>query len=76
MGFDSSFSRYSRFPKPFVQNLIFEGAGIRGIAYCGVITTLDSAGILQGIEKVAGTSAGTITVLAVSLGTLRQRFKK
>jgi NTE family protein len=54
--------------KPPIKNLVFEGAGIRGIAYCGVITELESRNMLQQIEKVGGTSAGAITALTVSLG--------
>ena len=53
---------------PVIKNLVFEGAGIRGVAYCGVISELESNGILPQIEKVAGTSAGAIVALTVSLG--------
>ena len=51
-----------------VKNLIFEGAGIRGIAYCGAIRELEDQGLMKGIERVGGTSAGAITALALSLG--------
>ena len=51
-----------------IRNLAFEGAGIRGIAYAGVIDELERHGRLQGIEKVGGTSAGAITAMMVSLG--------
>lgn len=51
-----------------VRNLVFEGAGIRGIAYCGAIKALEDNGQLLGIEKVGGTSAGAVTALCVSLG--------
>ncbi|MCP2042773.1 patatin-like phospholipase family protein [Pontibacter sp. HSC-36F09] len=51
-----------------IRNLAFEGAGIRGIAYAGVIDELERHGKLQGIEKVGGTSAGAITAMMVSLG--------
>jgi len=54
--------------KPVVRNLVFEGAGIRGIAYAGVISELESNNMLLAVEKVGGTSAGAITALAVSLG--------
>lgn len=50
------------------ENLIFEGAGIRGIAYSGVLKELESSEILKGISRVGGTSAGAITALMVSLG--------
>lgn len=50
------------------KNLVFEGAGIRGIAYCGTLKILEEQNILEDIEKVGGTSAGAITALMVSLG--------
>lgn len=50
------------------ENLIFEGAGIRGLAYCGVLNELEKCKITKDIVKVGGTSAGAITALMVSLG--------
>jgi NTE family protein len=54
--------------KPAIKNLVFEGAGIRGVAYCGAIQELESKDIMPSVQKVAGTSAGAITALAISLG--------
>jgi len=51
-----------------IKNLIFEGAGIRGIAYAGVIDELEKSNVIQGVERVGGTSAGAITALILSLG--------
>ncbi|HYF32251.1 MAG TPA: patatin-like phospholipase family protein [Chitinophagaceae bacterium] len=51
-----------------IKNLVFEGAGIRGIAYCGAIRELEDKGLMTGIERVGGTSAGAITALTLSLG--------
>ena len=51
-----------------IKNLIFEGAGLRGIAYCGAITELENRKLITGIEKVGGTSAGAVTALCISLG--------
>jgi NTE family protein len=51
-----------------VKNIVFEGAGIRGIAYAGVISELEQSGTLSGIEKVGGTSAGAITALLLCVG--------
>ncbi len=50
------------------KNLVFEGGGVRGIAYAGAIQVLEQKGILQNVEKVAGTSAGSIVALMISLG--------
>ena len=54
--------------KPVIKNLVFEAAGIRGIAYCGAIKEMESQQLLNSVEKVAGTSSGAIMALAVSLG--------
>jgi NTE family protein len=54
--------------KKNIKNLVFEGAGIRGIAYGGAIEELENNKVLAGVEKVGGTSAGAITALCLSLG--------
>ena len=54
--------------RPVIKNLVFEGAGIRGIAYCGAIQEMELAGMMQTVEKVGGTSAGAIVALTISLG--------
>jgi len=55
-------------PPATIKNLVFEAAGIRGIAYCGAIQEMESKNLMTNIERVAGTSSGSITALAVSLG--------
>jgi len=62
--------------KPVIKNLVFEGAGIRGIAYCGAIHEMETAGMLQHIEKVGGTSAGAIVALTISLGYTGQEIQE
>jgi len=49
------------------NNLVFKGGGVRGIAYAGALSILEERGILQGIKRVAGTSAGAITAMLVAL---------
>lgn len=48
-------------------NLVFEGGGIRGLAYAGALKALAEKGILNNIERTGGTSAGAIAALMVSL---------
>jgi NTE family protein len=50
------------------RNLVFEGGGVKGIAYAGVLQVLEAKGILQNIERTGGTSAGAINALLVGLG--------
>ena len=53
---------------PAIKNLVFEGAGVRGIAYCGAVQEMESKRIMEGIERVGGTSSGAIVALTISLG--------
>ena len=55
-------------PPPAIKNLVFEGAGVRGIAYCGAVQEMESKRIMAGIERVGGTSSGAIVALTISLG--------
>lgn len=50
------------------KNLVFEGGGIRGLAYPGTLKVLEEKGVIKNSERVAGTSAGAITALMVGLG--------
>ncbi|WP_274024573.1 patatin-like phospholipase family protein [Vibrio parahaemolyticus] len=52
---------------PF-RNLVFEGGGVKGIAYVGAMQVLESEGILQNITRVGGTSAGSINALLFAAG--------
>lgn len=45
-----------------------EGGGIRGIAYAGAVEVLDSAGWLDSINHIAGTSAGGIQAMMLAMG--------
>jgi len=50
------------------KNLVLEGGGIRGLAYAGVLRVMEEKGVLQQIEKVGGSSAGSVAGLLVSVG--------
>lgn len=49
------------------KNLIFEGGGVKGIAYTGTINELNNLNILPGIENFGGASAGAITAIMLGL---------
>jgi len=49
------------------RNLVFEGGGVKGVAYAGALEELEAKGILPNIKRVGGTSAGAITATLVAL---------
>ncbi len=49
------------------RNLVFEGGGVKGIAYVGAMEVLEAKGILKDIVRVGGTSAGAINAVLVGL---------
>lgn len=50
------------------ENLVFEGGGVKGIAYGGALHQLHKLGVLSNIKRVAGTSAGAITAVLLAVG--------
>jgi len=52
---------------PF-RNLVFEGGGVKGIAYVGAMKILEKEGILEKIKRVGGTSAGSINAVLFASG--------
>lgn len=49
------------------QNIVFKGGGVLGIAYAGALQVIEQNGILQNLQRAAGTSAGAITAALVAL---------
>jgi len=62
-------------PFPF-KNLVFEGAGVRNCGYSGALTALAERGIYGQVEKVAGTSAGSIVATLVALGYSAEELRQ
>jgi NTE family protein len=58
------------------KNLVFEGGGVKGVAYGGVFEVLEQRQITPQIESVAGTSAGAITATMMSLNYSAEEFLK
>ena len=50
------------------KNLVFEGGGVKGIAYGGALGILSELGIYNNIVRVGGTSAGAINAALLALG--------
>ena len=58
------------------RNLVFEGGGVKGIAYVGAMEVLEQKGILKGIKRVGGTSAGAINAVLVACGFTNAEQRK
>jgi NTE family protein len=56
------------------KNLVFEGGGIRGIAYCGALEVLQQHNLLDSVKRVAGTSVGAIQATVVALNYTPQEM--
>jgi len=50
------------------RNLVFEGGGVKGLAYLGAMKVLQRKGILDAIRRVGGTSAGAINAALYAIG--------
>eukprot|EP00026_Physarum_polycephalum_P004130 Phypoly_transcript_04147.p1 GENE.Phypoly_transcript_04147~~Phypoly_transcript_04147.p1 ORF type:complete len:475 (+),score=48.18 Phypoly_transcript_04147:674-2098(+) len=55
-------------PKPIIENLVFRGGGVKGIAYCGALKVLSDAHLLDNVKRYAGSSAGAITAALLAIG--------
>ncbi|MCR9142560.1 MAG: patatin-like phospholipase family protein [bacterium] len=51
---------------PF-KNLVFQGGGVLGVTYAGVMRVLEAEGVLEQVERVAGTSAGAMASMLIGL---------
>lgn len=51
-----------------IHNLVFEGGGIRGIAYAGAYKYLEENGLTDNVRNIAGSSAGAITAGLLAVG--------
>ncbi|UOQ78842.1 patatin-like phospholipase family protein [Hymenobacter sp. 5516J-16] len=64
-------------PTPVVyRNLVMEGGGIRGIAYGGALLELERRGVLAGLQRVGGTSAGAIQAALLAVGYSAQEIRE
>ncbi|RUS81387.1 hypothetical protein EGW08_010825 [Elysia chlorotica] len=60
-------ARVEDYTFPF-ENLVFEGGGVKGLAFVGAIKCLEELGIRQQIRRFAGTSVGSIAAAMVAMG--------
>ena len=51
-----------------IKNLIYPGAGVKGELFVGATKALETAGLLKGVENVAGVSAGSLAGTLLTMG--------
>jgi NTE family protein len=51
-----------------IENLVFEGGGVKGSCYAGSIKALTELNLLKDVQRCAGTSAGSIMATLISIG--------
>lgn len=54
----------------------FSGGGAKGAIYSGAHEAMTKSGIIDGLEAVAGSSAGAITATMIATGITNEKFKK
>ena len=59
-----------------ITNIVLEGGGVKGIAYAGVLKALDDKEVLEGVEKIAGASAGAMAATLAAIGTPTDILKR
>jgi predicted acylesterase/phospholipase RssA len=57
-----------RVDKDHVENLVFQGGGVRGYAYLGALQSLEKAIDFSHIKSTAGTSAGALIATLLGIG--------
>lgn len=55
-------------------NLVFEGGGVRAIASAGAYQYLSAKGLMDSVENVAGTSAGSMIAMLIAVGYTPQEI--
>lgn len=57
-----------------IENLVFEGGGVRACAFAGAIKCLQQYGVLANIKRVAGSSAGALAATMIAIGFDAEEF--
>jgi len=59
-----------------IENLVLEGGGVKGVAFCGAIKALEEKDLMKNIKNIIGSSAGAIIALAISIKLSSQEIEK
>jgi predicted acylesterase/phospholipase RssA len=53
---------------PPIENLVFEGGGVKGLVYAGALKRMQEANLQENVKRVAGSSAGAIVSALLAVG--------
>lgn len=59
-----------------VRNIVFEGGGVKGVAYAGALVLLEEEEMINRVCGYGGTSAGAITAVLCSVGYTAEEIKR
>lgn len=62
--------------RPTISDLILSGGGAKGVAYSGLVKTLEANGLMDNIRRISGSSAGAISAAVLASGMGHARFDK
>lgn len=65
----------SRLKADEIEYLCFEGGGVKGFSYIGVINELEKMGILNQIKGVSGTSIGSLFAAMLAIGCTSEQIQ-
>jgi NTE family protein len=51
-----------------IENLVFEGGGVKGVAFVGAVRYLENNNLMSNVKKIIGSSAGAIIAAGLSVG--------
>ncbi len=59
-----------------IDNMVFSGGGVLGIAYLGALDYMYGKGLINNLQRAAGTSAGAVTACILSFNLSFQEMKE
>lgn len=54
--------------KPPIENLVFEGGGVKGLVYVGALESMTANNLMKDVKRVSGSSAGAIVSHLIAIG--------
>ncbi|WP_431777565.1 patatin-like phospholipase family protein [Ottowia caeni] len=63
-------------PAPLIENLVLRGGGAKGVANGVALLEMESAGLLEGLKKIVGSSVGALTAVALASGQDAKAFAR